>query len=118
VLALKNASTCVLRGVSNILTLQVLLDPARRHRLGQDHDTTLDEPRQHDLGGRQVERLRDLLHLGDFERISNELATPERAVRLEKQAALLGEREQLRLRIPEAELDLVDGRLDLEIVRG
>lgn len=75
-------------------------------------------PRDNHLRRRDLEFLRDLLDHGQRQSLADLLGAPERAVRLEEQAALLGKGEQVRLRVEYVQLDLVDGRLDFERVGG
>ena len=74
-------------------------------------------PRDDGLGGRDVELLRNLLDLGDVERLLDLVVASEGRVCLEKEVVLLRPLEQLGLRVPEIQLDLIHSGLVLEWVR-
>jgi hypothetical protein len=91
---------------ATLLTLEVRLDTARSHRLGEDDDAALEEPREED--GRAVNLV--LLGDGDDDLVLAQvgaLGTAQRGVGLGDDAVVLEPLDELELGDLDGELDLV-----------
>jgi hypothetical protein len=101
-----------------LLHPQVLLYPSGVHALRECDGATLNKPRDDDLRRGDVQLLSDVLNDGNVEGVLDEGTTTEGAVCLEEQAAGFSVGDELGLRVPVVQLNLVDGGLDLEVVGG